>query len=168
MSNNYEIDKIQNIVSFVDIGAGHGDFSLYARQKFPDARIYALESNTEDFSVLINNCKNKNISCLRKNLDINSLQFDDMIKFFNIDFTKKNVIRINTVEALDAVMQYKDLLKEFYQINLHTYNLNQKDIQNINDFRLFMYKNRRLVVDKYNVEKNKPGYVIFRKERNKL
>ena len=73
----YQLHKIINPKIIVDVGAGFGDFSLFAAHAFPDATIYAFEPNPTLFELLQGNIKSNGIR--------------NIVAFSNAISNKKNI-----------------------------------------------------------------------------
>jgi FkbM family methyltransferase len=52
-----ELSKAQKGLTIVDLGAHIGSFSILAARRFPDAKIYSYEPNSENFSYLDKNIR---------------------------------------------------------------------------------------------------------------
>jgi len=61
----YDLSRISEAKTVLDIGAHIGTFSVKAARKFSDARIYAFEPMDENYDLLLDNVKDLNVIPIR-------------------------------------------------------------------------------------------------------
>jgi FkbM family methyltransferase len=124
----YNISRItsKNVKTIVDLGANIGFSVLHFKERFPDARIIAVEPEKHNYDQLVKNVQGQsNVTCLQnaiwyaqKNLDI----FDSGLGEYGFRVVDANGKQVGSVDAITM----DDIITRF---NLQTIDILKIDIE---------------------------------------
>ena len=91
--------EIENGQKILDLGCGWGSFSIYAAEKFPDAKITSISNSFDQIEFINNEAKKKRLTNLNAiKMDVNNLNLVDKFD------------RIISIEMFEHLRNYKSVL----------------------------------------------------------
>jgi FkbM family methyltransferase len=135
VEDTYGLKNIDNlkIETIIDIGANLGVFSKFARQRFPKARIIALEAVSDTFLSLKENLKNDNIEIYNMALGDGSPLFLNQCK----DHSGAN--QLNKTNIGEPIQSFK-LWEIFEKLNINNSYMIKMDIEGS---EMFLYEDKK-------------------------